>query len=166
MVVDDRDFIVSNAQKASFVELNKLATTGKAILSGDENAGRIRLAPTVGCDERYSNESGSSTRVFDLGRADVDFCFQACNYTEMDRIVVSDANRQVLFDLDYSTNNELNPFKINDPSTYEQHILHSSTQTVYVEIRDGGTDWWFELNCSQSGCLEISRHPWGTGNPV
>ena len=166
VVVDDRDFIVSNAQKASFVELNKLATTGKAILSGDENAGRIRLAPTVGCDERYSNESGSSTRVFDLGRADVDFCFQACNYTEMDRIVVSDANRQVLFDLDYSTNNELNPFKINDPSTYEQHILHSSTQTVYVEIRDGGTDWWFELNCSQSGCLEISRHPWGTGNPV
>ena len=50
VVVDDRDFIVSNAQKATYVELNKISATGKSMLAGDEEARRIRLAPTVGCD--------------------------------------------------------------------------------------------------------------------
>ena len=166
VVVDDRDFIVSNAQKATYVELNKISATGKSMLAGDEEARRIRLAPTVGCDRIYNDQEGNSTRAFDLGQPNMEFCFQVCNYSEMDNIVVLDANREVLFNLDTPTNSELNPFSSKDPSTYIQKKLTSPTQIVYVELRDGGTNWWFELNCPQSGCLDIQRHPWYSGDPT
>lgn len=164
VVVDDRDFIVSNAQKATYVELNKISATGKTILSGDEEARRILLAPTVGCDIIYNDQEGNSTRAFDLGQPNMEFCFQACNYSELDNIVVLDANREVLFNLDTPTNTELNPFRVKDPTTYVQKRLTSPTQIVYVELREGGTNWWFELNCPQSDCLDITRHPWKTAD--
>jgi hypothetical protein len=85
----------------------------------------------------------------------------------MDRIIVKDANGSILFDLDYPTNSADNRFDLQDPSTYERILLRSPTQLVYVEIRDGGTDWWYELNCSQSGCLNVARHPgWVESNPT
>jgi len=166
VTVDDRDFIVSNAQKATYVELNRISATGKSMLAGDEEARRIRLAPTVGCDRIYNDQEGNSTRAFDLGQPNMEFCFQVCNYSEMDNIVVLDANREVLFNLDTPTNSELNPFSSKDPATYIQKMLTSPTQIVYVELRDGGTNWWFELNCPQSGCLDIQRHPWYSGDPT
>jgi len=166
VTVDDRDFIVSNAQKATYVELNRISATGKSMLAGDEEARRIRLAPTVGCDRIYNEQEGNSTRAFDLGQPNMEFCFQVCNYSEMDNIVVLDANREVLFNLDTPTNSELNPFSSKDPATYIQKMLTSPTQIVYVELRDGGTNWWFELNCPQSGCLDIQRHPWYSGDPT
>lgn len=159
VVVDDRDFIVSNAHKATYVELNKISSTGKSMLAGDEEARRIRLAPTVGCDEIYGNQDGNSTRVFDLGAANQEFCFQVCNFDIMDHILVLDDNGNVLYDLDYATNTKVHGFDPYDATSYETNTLVSPTPRVHVEVREGGSRWWYEVNCAQSGCLNISRHP-------
>ena len=156
VVMDDRDLLVSSAQKPTYVELNKLSATGRVLQAGDAAARQIRLAPTVGCDKIYTNQEGTSTRVFDLGKSGAEFCFQAGNYNDVDNIVVLDADGQVLFNLDYATGDLITA----DPSTYESVTLRSETRLVYVEVRDGGTNWWFELNCPGSGCRDISRHPW------
>ena len=156
VVMDDRDVLVSSAQKPTYVELNKLSATGRVLQSGDATERQIRLAPTVGCDKIYTNQEGNSTRVFDLGKPGTEFCFQAGNFNDVDNIVVLDANGQVLFNLDYATGDLI----VADQSTYEIVTLQSETRLVYVEVRDGGTNWWFELNCPGSGCRDISRHPW------
>ena len=156
VVVDDRDFIVSNAQKATYVELNKISATGKSMLAGDEDARRIRLAPTVGCDEIYGNQDGNSTRVFDLGAANQEFCFQVCNFDIMDHILVLDDHGNVLYDLDYATNTKAHGFDPHDPTSYERNKLVSPTQRVHVEVREGESRWWYEVNCAESGCLNIS----------
>ena len=156
VVMDDRDLLISSAQKPTYVELNKLSATGRVLQAGDAAARQIRLAPTVGCDRIYTNQEGTSTRVFDLGKSGAEFCFQAGNFNDVDNIVVLDADGQVLFNLDYATGDLI----VADPSTYESVTLRSETRLVYVEVRDGGTNWWFELNCPGSGCRDISRHPW------
>ena len=157
-VMDDRDLLVSSAEKPTYVELNKLSEKGSALLKADATERRIRLAPTVGCDEIITNQQGSSTRVFDLGTPGVEFCFQACNHHELDIIVVLDANGKVLFNLDYPTGDMID----GTPSSWEVVTLRSETRLVYVEVRDGGNKWWYELNCPGSGCKDIMRHPiWG-----
>ena len=97
--MDDRDLLISSAQKPTYVELNKLSATGRVLQAGDAAARQIRLAPTVGCDKIYTNQEGTSTRVFDLGKSGTEFCFQAGNFNDVDNIVVLDADGPSLVQL-------------------------------------------------------------------